>query len=173
MTIFPILDGSICKWHDIYFYRWHYSPLLKTKQKQFWSIHVFTLTARYYRHSSVFKARAMLSCDWWPVWVPVIPALSPEWPENQSMAQLDTMSLAPHRKSHDHEVLFILLLPTINPNATKLKFGNLALYSTHWSSSRDWTFFLYQAFRPCQKFCMTCRKILRCVTTFSLGNFRR
>ena len=43
----------------------------------------------------------------------------------------------------------------------------------HWSSSRDWTFFLYQAFRPCQKKFMTRRKILRCVTTFSLGNFWR
>ena len=48
-----------------------------------------------------------------------------------------------------------------------------SIHCTHWSSSRDWTFFLYQAFRPCQKFCMTCRKILRCVATFSLGNFRR
>ena len=29
-----------------------------------------------------------LSCDWCPVLAAVIPVLSPEWPENQSMAQI-------------------------------------------------------------------------------------
>ena len=32
-------------------------------------------------------------------------------------------------------------------------------------------FFLSQAFRPCQIFRMTPRKLFRCVSTFSVGNF--
>ena len=41
----------------------------------------------------------------------------------------------------------------------------------NWASSRCWIIFLSQAFRPCQIFHMTPRKLLRCVTTFSVGNF--
>ena len=41
------------------------------------------------------------------------------------------------------------------------------------SQAEPGLFFCHKVFRPCQKFCMTCRKILRCVTTFSLGNFGR
>ena len=42
---------------------------------------------------------------------------------------------------------------------------------SHWASSRCWITFLSQAFRPCQIFRMTPRKLLRCVATFSVGNF--
>ena len=41
----------------------------------------------------------------------------------------------------------------------------------NWASSRCWIIFLSQAFLSCQIFCMTPRKLLRFVTTFSVGNF--
>ena len=45
----------------------------------------------------------------------------------------------------------------------------LTILGSH--SSRCWIFFLSQAFRPCQIFRMTPRKILRCLAIFSVGNF--
>ena len=59
--------------------------------------------------------------------------------------------------------------PSLTPLGTLAPLSSSA-HLPHWASSRCWIFFLSQAFRPCQLFRMTPRKLLRCVTTFSLGN---
>ena len=43
----------------------------------------------------------------------------------------------------------------------------------HTVSQADGGFFWSKEFRPCKQFCMTPRRILRCVTTFDIGNFLR
>ena len=48
-----------------------------------------------------------------------------------------------------------------------------SIKSSHTGPQADGGFFLYQAFRPCQKFCMTPWNILRHVIAFSVVNLKK